>query len=75
MFTPERKLTETNNGRKLNVCLMLSGDERDRTANLLVANQALSQLSYVPREGESRPRDKACHQNDDLMIATAVGFG
>ena len=27
---------------------MLSGDERDRTANLLVANQALSQLSYVP---------------------------
>ncbi len=27
---------------------MFSGDERDRTANLLVANQALSQLSYVP---------------------------
>jgi hypothetical protein len=32
----------------LNACLVLSGDERDRTANLLVANQALSQLSYVP---------------------------
>jgi hypothetical protein len=27
---------------------MLSGDEGDRTLNLLVANQALSQLSYVP---------------------------
>ena len=27
-----------------------SGDERDRTANLLVANQALSQLSYVPAQ-------------------------
>ena len=26
-----------------------SGDEGDRTLNLLVANQALSQLSYVPR--------------------------
>lgn len=25
-----------------------SGDEGDRTLNLLVANQALSQLSYVP---------------------------
>ena len=24
------------------------GDERNRTANLLVANQALSRLSYVP---------------------------
>jgi len=24
------------------------GDDRDRTGNLLVANQALSQLSYVP---------------------------
>jgi hypothetical protein len=48
MFTPERKLAEANNGRKLNVCVMSSGDERDRTANLLVANQALSQLSYVP---------------------------
>ena len=27
---------------------LVNGDERDRTANLLVANQALSQLSYVP---------------------------
>jgi hypothetical protein len=26
----------------------MSGDEGDRTLNLLVANQALSQLSYVP---------------------------
>jgi hypothetical protein len=30
---------------------MLSGDDRDRTGNLLVANQALSQLSYVPDFG------------------------
>lgn len=30
------------------VDLELSGDDRDRTGNLLVANQALSQLSYVP---------------------------
>src|SRR6267154_3240924 len=26
------------------------GDERDRTADLLVANEALSQLSYIPTE-------------------------
>jgi hypothetical protein len=26
-----------------------NGDDRDRTGNLLVANQALSQLSYVPK--------------------------
>ncbi len=28
-----------------------NGDEGDRTLNLLVANQALSQLSYVPAIG------------------------
>jgi hypothetical protein len=27
-----------------------NGDDRDRTGNLLVANQALSQLSYVPKQ-------------------------
>ena len=26
------------------------GDERDRTADLLVANEALSQLSYIPTQ-------------------------
>ncbi len=31
------------------------GAERDRTANLLVANEALSQLSYGPRSGSDRP--------------------
>ena len=29
----------------------VSGDDRDRTDNLLRARQALSQLSYVPIEG------------------------
>jgi hypothetical protein len=28
--------------------LQSGGDERDRTADLLVANEALSQLSYIP---------------------------
>ena len=27
---------------------MLTGDDRDRTGDLLLAKQALSQLSYVP---------------------------
>ncbi len=29
--------------------MALSGDDRDRTDNLLRARQALSQLSYVPK--------------------------
>lgn len=29
--------------------LLSGGDKRDRTADLLVANEALSQLSYTPR--------------------------
>ena len=38
----ERKLAATIWRRHLNAWNMFSGDERDRTANLLVANQALS---------------------------------
>ena len=34
----------------------LSGAERARTANLLVANQALSQLSYGPGEKPKKPK-------------------
>ncbi len=33
-----------------------SGADRDRTGDLLVANQALSQLSYSPRAGGSTAR-------------------
>ena len=48
LFDPEQTDAGPISRRKLDMGLMLSGDERDRTANLLVANQALSQLSYVP---------------------------
>ena len=30
----------------------IGGDGRDRTADLLIANQSLSQLSYAPIEAE-----------------------
>ena len=33
-------------------CLFFGGAERDRTADLLVANEALSQLSYSPTRRE-----------------------
>ena len=49
--TPREELAEAISCRNLNVHLVLSGDDRDRTGNLLVANQALSQLSYVPKRG------------------------
>jgi hypothetical protein len=55
--------------------LTYNGDERDRTANLLVANQALSQLSYVPRLGGRRPGDRLGSPNVNFMIATAGWFG
>ncbi len=53
----------------------LSGDDRDRTGNLLVANQALSQLSYVPGVGGRRSGDRLGSQNVNFMIATAGWFG
>ena len=34
------------------------GDDRTRTDDLLVANQALYQLSYVPMDGVGVPRDE-----------------
>ena len=41
-FSGDRRMAET------------SGDDRDRTGNLRVANAALSQLSYVPKFGVKR---------------------
>jgi hypothetical protein len=37
------------------VGINFGGAERDRTADLLVANEALSQLSYSPPPSASRP--------------------
>jgi hypothetical protein len=34
--------------RQATACLLFGGDKRDRTADLLNAIQALSQLSYTP---------------------------
>ncbi len=42
----ERKLAAAIWRRNLNVWNMFSGDDRDRTGNLLVANQAVSHLRY-----------------------------
>ena len=33
---------------------MIGGDRRNRTADLLIANQSLSQLSYAPMSSDSR---------------------
>ncbi len=38
--------------------LIFGGAERDRTAGLLVANEALSQLSYSPTIGEKQQKNK-----------------
>ena len=43
--------------------LARTGADRDRTGNLLVANQALSQLSYGPERNRSLPLPAASLQN------------
>jgi len=51
MFKPEPKPTGITGWLKLNFRIILSGDERDRTANLLVANQALQSDASLFRVG------------------------
>ena len=55
--------------------VFLGGAERDRTADLLVANEALSQLSYSPspyvRRGYSRRRN-ALEMNSLSVAAPAA---
>ncbi len=42
--TPREELAEAISCRNLNVHLVLSGDDRDRTGNLLVANRAVAAI-------------------------------
>ena len=35
------------------IVFMFGGDNRDRTDDLLNANQSLSQLSYIPKKGKN----------------------
>src|SRR5438067_9643931 len=39
----------------------VGGAERDRTADLLIANEALSQLSYGPNRGRAAPVSSGRH--------------
>lgn len=41
---------------------MIGGDKRDRTADLLHAMQALSQLSYSPE-----PKKPSCYATDGII--------
>ena len=52
-----------------------SGDDRDRTGNLLVANQALSQLSYVPDGCGRHPaaRDALASAADPVATIDDIG--
>ena len=44
----------------------LDGDGRDRTVDLLTASQALSQLSYAPKNKTVRVGDPDRARTDDL---------
>ena len=48
MIKLEPEQAEVRRRDKSNAYVTLSGDDRDRTGNLLVANGALSPLSYGP---------------------------
>jgi hypothetical protein len=63
--------------------LVLGGDDRDRTGNLLVANQALSQLNYVryaelltslrkDQAGSIDPRPKKCRDSVHKKLASML---
>ena len=72
-FNLRAEVAEAARWRNLNSRFMLSGDERDRTANLLVANQALSQLSYVPsRIVEPRRRLEASRAGAGIPPGTCT---
>ncbi|GEM_PF-5254787 len=50
---------------------LLGGGKRDRTADLLHAMQALSQLSYTPRGLE---RGRIIVRHSDLVKSTLINF-
>jgi hypothetical protein len=50
-------------------CPTPGGAGRDRTGDLLNANQALSQLSYSPKRNQSRP--VGCRDQRDQLVATS----
>jgi hypothetical protein len=52
---------------------MLNGDDRDRTGNLLVAKQALSQLSYEPLERSAGDDPTLYYKINRLGGLRAVG--
>jgi hypothetical protein len=47
MFNPEPELRGVAGGRQLNFNFTLSGDDRDRTGNLLVANLAAQETAIL----------------------------
>ncbi len=47
---PLIELREIKRPRRSEVCVFNGGDEGDRTPDLLTASQALSQLSYAPKQ-------------------------
>jgi hypothetical protein len=65
--------------KSLAIFALRNGDERDRTANLVVANHALSQLSYVPssdNDTESKDAGRTRRSGKpSVMIAKRIGFG
>ena len=62
--------SHAGNHREKHRCQLLTGDERNRTADLLVANQSLSQLSYVPAD-DARPIEA---RPDRLAQSALTGF-
>ena len=57
---------------------MSGGAERDRTADLLIANETLSQLSYGPTEGRARivasPSGLARHAEENFGTGVRPGI-
>ncbi len=50
--------------------MLISGDDRDRTGDLLVANQTLSRLSYIPNRDLAQPLNHQIY----LLNSTRPGW-
>ena len=68
-FPFSRKFIETFSSKNASISLLVGGDKWDRTADLLLARQALSQLSYAPKYFVGGPK---WTRTTDLTIISRV---
>src|SRR5210317_1782282 len=79
VYRVETRTTTAHNSNKRYAVVVgvarCGGARRDRTADLLLAKQALSQLSYGPLSEPNRRPLGLCHQPASGWLERVVGLG